>query len=246
MAHSLGVGFVPIRKAGKLPGATMAQQYDLEYGTDTIEIHADAVSPGEHVLVLDDVLATGGTAAARPCFSNDSARPRRSLVPARTVVPRRASQARRCSYRDGDRGGWLMSTVTRVLPWRRAANRPPSAEIAPLLAEYAKHHPKAETTMIEAAFAVAEEAHRGQNRKSGEPYIRHPVAVATVVARQGLDDISIAAALLHDAVEDTVVGLEELEREFSAELAASSMGSPSSIGSITTPRKSSRPPRCAR
>ena len=75
-----------------------------------------------------------------------------------------------------------MSTVTRVLPWRRAANRPPSAEIAPLLAEYAKHHPKAETTLIEAAFAVAEEAHRGQNRKSGEPYIRHPVAVATVVA----------------------------------------------------------------
>ena len=64
MAHSLGVGFVPIRKAGKLPGVTMAQQYDLEYGTDTIEIHADAVSLGEHVLVLDDVLATGGTAAA--------------------------------------------------------------------------------------------------------------------------------------------------------------------------------------
>ena len=63
VAHSLGVGFVPIRKAGKLPGATMAQQYDLEYGTDTIEIHADAVSPGEHVLVLD-VLAPGGTAAA--------------------------------------------------------------------------------------------------------------------------------------------------------------------------------------
>ena len=64
VAHSLGVGFVPIRKAGKLPGATMAQQYDLEYGTDTIEIHADAVSPGEHVLVLDDVLATGGTKSA--------------------------------------------------------------------------------------------------------------------------------------------------------------------------------------
>lgn len=64
VARSLGVGFVPIRKAGKLPGATMAQQYDLEYGTDTIEIHADAVSSSEHVLVLDDVLATGGTAAA--------------------------------------------------------------------------------------------------------------------------------------------------------------------------------------
>ena len=64
VAQSLGVGFVPIRKAGKLPGATMRQEYGLEYGTDTIEIHADAVDPGDRVLVLDDVLATGGTAAA--------------------------------------------------------------------------------------------------------------------------------------------------------------------------------------
>lgn len=64
VAQSLGVGFVPIRKAGKLPGATMSQAYGLEYGTDTIEIHADAVDPGDRVLVLDDVLATGGTAAA--------------------------------------------------------------------------------------------------------------------------------------------------------------------------------------
>lgn len=64
VAQSLGVGFVPIRKAGKLPGATMSQEYGLEYGTDTIEIHADAVDPGDRVLVLDDVLATGGTAAA--------------------------------------------------------------------------------------------------------------------------------------------------------------------------------------
>ena len=64
VAQSLGVGFVPIREAGKLPGATMSQEYGLEYGTDTIEIHADAVDPGDRVLVLDDVLATGGTAAA--------------------------------------------------------------------------------------------------------------------------------------------------------------------------------------
>ena len=64
VARELGVGFVPIRKAGKLPGATIRQEYGLEYGTDTIEIHAGAISPGDHVLVLDDVLATGGTAAA--------------------------------------------------------------------------------------------------------------------------------------------------------------------------------------
>ncbi len=64
VARDLGVGFVPIRKAGKLPGATVAQEYGLEYGTDVIEMHADAVTAGERILVLDDVLATGGTAAA--------------------------------------------------------------------------------------------------------------------------------------------------------------------------------------
>ena len=64
VAMALGVGFVAVRKAGKLPGLTEQQTYGLEYGTDTIEIHADAISPGDHVLVLDDVLATGGTAAA--------------------------------------------------------------------------------------------------------------------------------------------------------------------------------------
>lgn len=64
IAQALGVGFVPIRKAGKLPSTTVAETYGLEYGTDTIEIHADAVSAGDHVLMVDDVLATGGTAAA--------------------------------------------------------------------------------------------------------------------------------------------------------------------------------------
>ena len=112
-----------------------------------------------------------------------------------------------------------MATVTRVLPWRRAANRPASAEIADLLEVFHDRHPRAETGLIEAAFDLANEAHGGQNRKSGEPYIRHPVAVATIVARQGMDDVAIAGALLHDAVEDTGGTLEELERTFGAELA---------------------------
>jgi adenine phosphoribosyltransferase len=64
VACRLGVGFVPIRKQGKLPGATYAQDYDLEYGTATIEVQTDAFAPGERVLVIDDVLATGGTARA--------------------------------------------------------------------------------------------------------------------------------------------------------------------------------------
>jgi adenine phosphoribosyltransferase len=64
VALALGAGFVPVRKQGKLPGPTYAQSYDLEYGNATIEVHQDAFAPGEQVLIVDDVLATGGTAAA--------------------------------------------------------------------------------------------------------------------------------------------------------------------------------------
>jgi adenine phosphoribosyltransferase len=64
LAQRLGVGFVPVRKPGKLPAATVSKSYDLEYGQATIEIHTDAIQPGDRVLVVDDLLATGGTAVA--------------------------------------------------------------------------------------------------------------------------------------------------------------------------------------
>jgi len=64
LARALGLGFVPVRKAGKLPATVHAQAYTLEYGSDQLEVHADAVAPGARVLLVDDVLATGGTLAA--------------------------------------------------------------------------------------------------------------------------------------------------------------------------------------
>lgn len=64
LAYALGAGFVPVRKPKKLPSICVSVSYDLEYGTDTLEIHKDAIQPGQRVLVLDDLLATGGTAAA--------------------------------------------------------------------------------------------------------------------------------------------------------------------------------------
>jgi len=64
VAHQLSVGFVPVRKKGKLPFETIGEEYELEYGTDVVEIHTDAIKPGEQVLLVDDLIATGGTACA--------------------------------------------------------------------------------------------------------------------------------------------------------------------------------------
>ena len=64
IAHQLGAGFVPIRKKGKLPGATISQEYTLEYGAAVVEVHDDAIQAGERILLVDDLLATGGTAEA--------------------------------------------------------------------------------------------------------------------------------------------------------------------------------------
>ncbi len=64
LAHKIGAGFVPVRKEGKLPHKTISTSYELEYGKDTLEIHKDAIQPGERILVIDDLLATGGTIKA--------------------------------------------------------------------------------------------------------------------------------------------------------------------------------------
>ena len=64
VAHELNKGFVPVRKKGKLPHKTIGQEYQLEYGVDAVEIHADAIAPGQRVLLVDDLVATGGTAEA--------------------------------------------------------------------------------------------------------------------------------------------------------------------------------------
>ena len=90
VAYTLGAGFVPVRKQGKLPGPTFATTYDLEYGTATLEVQQDAFSPGDRVLLVDDVLATGGTALAAAGAGatgrRHRGRPRRA---ARAAVPRR-------------------------------------------------------------------------------------------------------------------------------------------------------------
>ncbi|MGZ4780798.1 MAG: RelA/SpoT family protein [Oryzihumus sp.] len=91
--------------------------------------------------------------------------------------------------------------------------------LEPLLRTVRATHPKADLTVIEQAYAVAEQAHRGQLRKSGDPYITHPLAVATILAELGMTPATLAAALLHDTVEDTAYSLEDLTRDFGPEVA---------------------------
>jgi GTP pyrophosphokinase len=105
-----------------------------------------------------------------------------------------------------------VATVERVLPWRRQVQT--ADALGPLLTAYRRRHPKGDTALLVRAYDVADRAHEGQLRSSGEAYISHPLAVATVLAGLGLDDVTCAAALLHDAVEDTVVTLADLDREF--------------------------------
>lgn len=70
VAYELGLGFVPVRKQGKLPGTVLGHDYELEYGSDRVEIHSDAIEPGERILLLDDLIATGGTAEAATVLIN--------------------------------------------------------------------------------------------------------------------------------------------------------------------------------
>ncbi|WP_428118905.1 RelA/SpoT family protein [Candidatus Poriferisodalis sp.] len=112
-----------------------------------------------------------------------------------------------------------MPAVKRVLPWRRSSNAI-AADISPVVERYKQRWPKRSPDLVLRAYEAAARAHEGQRRRTGEAYITHPVAVARVVADLGLDDTSIAAALLHDAVEDTSVELVALSDEFGPEVAA--------------------------
>ena len=102
---------------------------------------------------------------------------------------------------------------------RLGAVQPRSAILDPLLRIVRSSHPKADLKLIERAYRRAEALHRGQKRKSGDPYITHPLAVATILAELGMTEPVIVAALLHDTVEDTDYILEELKEEFSEEVA---------------------------
>ena len=111
-----------------------------------------------------------------------------------------------------------MGTVDRVLPWRRHTPAP-AEQLAPIHAAFKQRQSKAATTLLARAYEVASEAHRDQFRSSGEAYINHPLAVAKIVAEIGLDETTIAAALLHDAVEDSDLTVADVRTAFGDDVA---------------------------
>ena len=115
----------------------------------------------------------------------------------------------------GSTGGSVLSRLVRF----STRNTGGSPTLEPLLQATRANFPRADFAAIEQAYAVAERAHRGQLRKSGDPYITHPVAVATILAELGMTTPTLVAALLHDTVEDTDYSLEELRKDFGPEVA---------------------------
>jgi GTP pyrophosphokinase len=115
-------------------------------------------------------------------------------------------------------GGQNTASLRTLLP-RLFSRSQPAGAVDRLIKTVRMHHPKADIVLIERAYSVAEKAHTGQLRKSGEPYITHPVAVAQILADLGIGSKTIAAALLHDTVEDTDYTLAMLQRDFGDEIA---------------------------
>ncbi|MFM6963196.1 MAG: RelA/SpoT family protein [Micrococcales bacterium] len=112
-----------------------------------------------------------------------------------------------------------ISALRDRLPRLFGESGPYQRELDELIRVVRTNHPRSDLGLIERAFVTAEEAHRGQNRKSGEPYITHPLAVARILADLGIGAAAVAAALLHDTVEDTEYKLEQLEKDFGPEIA---------------------------
>ena len=110
------------------------------------------------------------------------------------------------------------ASLRRLVP-RIFSKAQPSGAVDTLMRTVRMHHPKADLGLIERAYTVAERAHEGQKRKSGEPYITHPIAVAQILADLGIGPKTVAAALLHDTVEDTAYTLDEVRHDFGDEIA---------------------------
>ena len=113
----------------------------------------------------------------------------------------------------------MSSVVNKISLWDRIETDH-STEMSQVLELFSEHHPNDSDVLIREAYESACQAHTGQMRKSGDAYITHPVAVAEIIASLGLDEATVVSALLHDTVEDTGAGLNDIEKKFGTEVAS--------------------------
>lgn len=140
-------------------------------------------------------------------------------APAANVIPPGASVVQTTPAAPASASRRVRARWTRRMSGPRSVTPSTRLVLEPLLAAHRELHPKADTRLLIRAYEVAEKAHRGQYRKSGDPYITHPLAVATILADLGMDTTTLAAGLLHDTVEDTDYSLEDATAEFGEEVA---------------------------
>ena len=200
--------------------------------TDTASRHADdggssppsetpadgAASPEEApAREVASVTAPSPGAAAADATLAAGVSPGSGTVPAAAVE--RAVDVPAPEVRTPSASRRVRARLTRRMSGQRAGSTPTRTVLEPLFAVHRGLHPKADLKLLQRAYEVAEKAHTGQFRKSGDPYITHPLAVATILADLGMDTTTLVAALLHDTVEDTPYTLATVTAEFGEEVA---------------------------
>ncbi|MGW1069444.1 RelA/SpoT family protein [Streptomyces aureus] len=191
----------PLAPSAERLGRTAATQSESASGAAEKPAHDGASGPVEHAQSAPDGTAAGGS---RP-------KPAPPEHPAGTPAVRPAASQ---PSRSGGSSNRVRARLARLGVQR---SNPYNPVLEPLLRIVRSNDPKIETStlrQIEKAYQVAERWHRGQKRKSGDPYITHPLAVTTILAELGMDPATLMAGLLHDTVEDTEYGLDQLRRDF--------------------------------
>ncbi|WP_436847478.1 RelA/SpoT family protein [Streptomyces aureus] len=191
----------PLAPSAERLGRTAATQPESASGAAEKPAHDGASGPVEHAQSAPDGTAAGGS---RP-------KPAPPERPASTPAVRPAASQ---PSRSGGSSNRVRARLARLGVQR---SNPYNPVLEPLLRIVRSNDPKIETStlrQIEKAYQVAERWHRGQKRKSGDPYITHPLAVTTILAELGMDPATLMAGLLHDTVEDTEYGLDQLRRDF--------------------------------
>ncbi len=194
-------------------------------GTAAADVTQSAPERGESAVPGQDAEVAGEAAAprrarSRPAPATASPEPAPATTPPASVPPAApaAAQGQAAAGSPGSTGGAGVRRRLARLGAPRGGGINPVLE--PLIKTVRGTHPKADIRLIDRAYEVAAHWHAGQMRKSGDPFITHPLAVATILAELGMNTDTLCAALLHDTVEDTAYTLDELRKEFGDDVAA--------------------------